>query len=156
MTHICRSSTLFLISSLGPPGLAHDSPRAQTCTFQGTCASNTTKIPREDTQRDTETAKRWREREEKARNFEPTHRAPPFGPNPFVAPLFLGWPPHPIRARPFGAPPFRGPTFSRLPPPPSPPPPHQGSTLRGSLLGKTLNWPPKSVWPKSVKVSQKH
>ena len=38
---------------------------------------DTTKIPREDTQRDTKTAKRWREREEKARNFGPsTLRAP--------------------------------------------------------------------------------
>ena len=47
---------------------SHDSLRAQTCTFQGPCASNTTKIPREDTQRDTERAKWWREREEKERN----------------------------------------------------------------------------------------
>ena len=53
----------------GAAGVSHDSPRAQTCTFQGSGLQNTTKIQREDTQRDTETAKRWREREEKERNF---------------------------------------------------------------------------------------
>ena len=38
---------------------------------------NTTKIPREDPQRDTMRTKRWREREEKARNFgPPTLRGP--------------------------------------------------------------------------------
>ena len=46
-------------------GVSHDSPRAQTCTFLGSGASNTTKIQREDTQRDTKRAKRWREWEEK-------------------------------------------------------------------------------------------
>ncbi len=53
----------------GAAGVSHDSPRAQTCTFQGSGLQNTTKIQREDTQRETETAKRWREREEKERNF---------------------------------------------------------------------------------------
>ena len=33
-------------------GVSHDSPRAQTCTFEGPGASNTTKIPREDPQRE--------------------------------------------------------------------------------------------------------
>ena len=40
-------------------------------TFKGPDASNTTKIQREDTQRDTKRAKRWREKEEEARNFGP-------------------------------------------------------------------------------------
>ena len=49
----------------------------ETCTFQGPCASKNTKIPREDPQRDTKRAKRWREKEEKARNFgPPTLRGP--------------------------------------------------------------------------------
>ena len=33
------------------PGVSHDSPRAQTCTFEGLGLQNTTKIQREDTQR---------------------------------------------------------------------------------------------------------
>ena len=37
--------------------------------FRAPALQNTTKIPREDPQRDTERAKRWREREEKERNF---------------------------------------------------------------------------------------
>ena len=40
---------------LDPPkisGLAHDSPRAQTCTLKGPGTSNTTKFPREDPQRE--------------------------------------------------------------------------------------------------------
>ena len=53
----------------GAAGVSHDSPRAQTCTFQGSGLQNTTTIQRKDTQRDTETAKRWREREEKEPNF---------------------------------------------------------------------------------------
>ena len=81
----------------------------QTCTFQGPCASNTTKIPREDTQRDTERTKRWRE--ERARNFgppfgAPPFGAPPFGAPPFGAPLFLGLGSPPFGALPFEAPPF--------------------------------------------------
>ena len=85
--------------------------------FRAPALQNTTKIPREDPQRDTETAKRWREREEKARNSgPPTLRAPPFGAPPFGAPpfgappfgapLFLGLGPPPIGAPPFWAPPF--------------------------------------------------
>ena len=58
----------------------------QTCTFQGPGASNTTKIQREDTQRDTMRAKRWREREEKARNF---------GPPTLQGPTLQGSGPHP-------------------------------------------------------------
>ena len=52
----------------------------QTCTFQGPGASNTTKIQREDTQRDTMRAKRWRETKKKKRKILglPPFRAPPF------------------------------------------------------------------------------
>ena len=66
--------------------------------------------PREDPQRDAERAKRWREREKKARNFGlPTLRGPTLqgptlsGPHPFGAPLFLGLGPPPFRGPPFGA-----------------------------------------------------
>ena len=91
--------------------------------FRAPALQNTTKIPREDSQRDTETAKRWREREEKARNFgpptlrgptlrEPTLRDPTLrgptllGSPPFGAPPFLG-----LGLPPIGAPPFEGPTL---------------------------------------------
>ena len=80
----------------------------------------TTKIPREDTQRDTERAKWWREREEKARNFGlPTLRGPTFSR--------------------FGPPTLRGPTL-RPPLPFSPgrgrpfPSPKANSTLTNSTL----------------------
>ena len=57
--------------------------------FEAPALQNTTKIPREDPQRDTKRAKRWREREEKNAKF---------------------WAPHPC-----GAPPFRGPTLLNPP-----------------------------------------
>ena len=124
----------------------------QTCTFQGPCASNTTKIPREDPQRDTMRRKRWREREKKSAKFwaphprgptlrgptlrgptlrGPTIRGPTlrgtifsrFGAPPFGAPPF-GAPP--FGAPPFGAPTLRGPIFSRFGAPPFGPPPLRG------------------------------
>ena len=52
---------------------SHDSP-TQTWTFEGPGLQNTTKIPREDTQRDSKRAKWWRERGTKERNFG---RSPP-------------------------------------------------------------------------------
>ena len=85
----------------GQAGASHDSPRAQTCTFQGPGPSNTTKIQREDTQRDTERVKRWRERDRKARNVG----TPPFGAPPtLLGPTFSG-------AHPPG-PTLGGPTFA--------------------------------------------
>ena len=38
-------------SGFGAAGASHDSPRAQTCTFEGSAFKNTTKIQREDPQR---------------------------------------------------------------------------------------------------------
>ena len=35
----------------GAAGVSHDNPKAQTCTFEGPGASNTTKIPRKDQKR---------------------------------------------------------------------------------------------------------
>ena len=65
--------------AFGPPGFHTTARELQTCTFQCTCASNTTKIPREDTQRDTKRAKRWWERGKKTRNFGLLY---PSGPHP--------------------------------------------------------------------------
>ena len=55
-------------TGFGAAGASHDSPRAQTCTFEDPGASNTTNIPRRDTQGDTKRTKWWRERKN-ARNF---------------------------------------------------------------------------------------
>ena len=49
----------------------------QTCTFERTGASNTTRIPRKRPKERKKNKKLWREREKKARNFGP----PPFGPH---------------------------------------------------------------------------
>ena len=60
--------------------------------------TNTTKILREDTQRDTKRAKLWRERTKKARNFGPH----PFGAHFFGVPLFFGFGPPPSCPHPSG------------------------------------------------------
>ena len=62
----------------GPPGFHTTARELQTCTFKGPAASNTTKIPREDTQREKKSEKGTGRGEEKARNFGP----PPSGPHP--------------------------------------------------------------------------
>ena len=87
---------------------------SQRAHFRAPALQNTTKIPREDPQRDTERAKRWRERDEKARNFgPPTLPGPhPSGPHPSGAPPF--WEPHPSGPHFIlgsGPPTLRGPTL---------------------------------------------
>ena len=73
----------------GPPGLHTTTRELQTRTLKGSGASNTTKIPREDTQRDTKRAKWWRKREKKREILgPPPFGAPPFGSPPFGAPFF--------------------------------------------------------------------
>ena len=70
----------------GPPGL-HTTAPLQTRTFEGPGASNTTKIQREDTQRETTRAKMGAgEGKKKTRNFGLPR---PSGPPPFVAPPFV-------------------------------------------------------------------
>ena len=66
-------------------GASHNSPRAQTCTFQGPSFSkkhhqNSTKR----TPQEREERKLWREREKKSEILD----SPPFGAPPFGAPLF--------------------------------------------------------------------
>ena len=74
------------------PGVHTTAQELQTCTFQGSGASkhhqNSTRRP----QRDTMRAKRWRGREEKARNFGPPH---PLGPHPWGPHFFQVWASHP-------------------------------------------------------------
>ena len=76
------------IRGFGAAGASHDSPRALTCTFEGPDAVNTTKIPREDPQREKKTREdppeRGKERKwergrgkKSAKNIGPP---PPFGP----------------------------------------------------------------------------
>ena len=60
------------VGGFGAAGVSHDSPRAHTCTFEGLGASNTTKIPREDTQRDTKKSETGGGRRKKSRNFGPS------------------------------------------------------------------------------------
>ena len=69
---------------LAPPGFHTTAREFQTCTFKGPGASNTTKIPREDPQREREREKerRWgQEREKKSAKFwAPAFGHPPFEP----------------------------------------------------------------------------
>ena len=125
----------------------------QTCTFEGSGASNTTKIPREDTQRETQRAKigAGEGKKKKARNFGP----PPFGalrrPHPSTPP--------PFGAPPFGAPPF-GPNFHGFGPHPLGP---HHDTPDPKMDWPKLDWPklvksgwPKRDWPKSAPSSWQH
>ena len=76
------------------PGLHTTAQEPQTYTIEGSGASNTTKIPREDTQRDTKRAKRWRDREKKREILGlPTLRGPTF---------FWVWGRHPSGPHPLG------------------------------------------------------
>ena len=76
--------------ALGPPGLRTRTRELQTCTLERPGLQNTTKIPREDTQRGKKRIFK-RERGKKERNFgPPTLRAPTLRPPPFGPPPFLG------------------------------------------------------------------
>ena len=87
----------------GPPLLHTTTRELQTRTFQRPCASNTTKIPRENPQREKKERNfRW-ERAKKARNF---------GPPTLWAPTPPG--PHPSGPPPLRAPTPSGPTKKKL------------------------------------------
>ena len=77
----------------GPPGLAHDNPRAQTCTLMGSGASNTTKIPRPETPKQRNGGGRG----EKKRQILAPH---PSGAPPFAGRTLRG--PHPSGLLPSG------------------------------------------------------
>ena len=57
-----------------PSGFHTTAREPKRAHFMAPSFKNTTKIQREDTQRDTKRAKRWREREEKERNFGRSRR----------------------------------------------------------------------------------
>ena len=101
--------------------------------FRAPALQTPPKFHEKTTQRDTERAKRWREREEKARNFgPPTLRGPTLrGPTLRGLPLFRGSGPHP----PFGAPPFGAPLFLGSGPPPSRAPPFGATPFGATPLG---------------------
>ena len=113
----------------GPPGLHTTTRELQTCTFERTGASNTTKIPR----------KRPKEREKRIKNCGGREKKreilgpPPFGASPFGPPPF-GPPP-------FGAPSLRGPHPTLRGPHPLGP--HHDT----KNIGQKLDWP-KLDWPK--------
>ena len=93
----------------------------QTCTFERPGASNTTKIPREDPQREEENEFSGGRGKKKARNFGPHPSGPhPSGPHP-SGPHPSG--PHPSGPHPSGPHPFRPPLFLGL-----------GPTLLGSNM----------------------
>ena len=119
-------------AAVGPPVFHTTARELQTCTLKGPGASSTTKIPREDPQRERE-RKRTKMRSREGKNsakFWASHPsgAPPFGAPPFGAPPF-GLPPS--GSRPSGPPPSNpspnpyslAPTFSRFGPPTLPLPP---------------------------------
>ena len=139
----------------GRRGFTRQTRELQTRTFERPGASNTTKFPLENPQRE-ERMKFPVGEGKKARNFGP----PPFGPtlrapHPFGPPLFLGSGPNPLgaptlalplRAPPFGAPTFGAPLFG---PPlfwvraptlsaPSPLGPHPSAKCG---IGQVWSWP---------------
>ena len=84
----------------GATGVSHDSPKAQTCTFERPGASNTTKIPREDPQRGKKRTNFPAGEGKKSAKFWAPHPSGlhPSGLHPsgsLRAPLFLGLGPHP-------------------------------------------------------------
>ena len=99
MEHIPRNPFLLdkrkFSQNLRPPGLAHDSLRAQTCTFEVPVFKNTTKIPRKRPPERKERMKFSAGESRKSANFWAPH---PSGPPHFGAP-------------PFGAPPLEPPPF---------------------------------------------
>ena len=74
----------------------------QTCTFEGSSASNTTKIPREDPQEEGRKNENCGGRGKQKREIL-VH--PPFGPHPTGPPLFLSFGPPPFGSRNLRAPP---------------------------------------------------
>ena len=75
-------------------GVSHNSPRTPDAHISGLGASNTTKIPREDTQRDTKRAKWWRKNKKRE-----ILGSPPFGAPPFGAQFLWVWGLHPSGPR---------------------------------------------------------
>ena len=69
----------FFPSPARAAAVSHDSPRVQTCTFEGPGASNTTKIPREDPQRERKRTKMGAGEGKKKREILGPH---PSGPHP--------------------------------------------------------------------------
>ena len=80
-----RTASIDVRPSGGPPGLAHDSPRTQTCTFERPGASNTTKIPRKRPKEREKRMKNCGGRGKKKREILGPHHS---GPHPSGAPPF--------------------------------------------------------------------
>ena len=113
-----RRTPLSQTPSLGPPsasrrplspqGFHTTARKLQTCTFEGPGASNTTKIPREDPQREKKSENGCGRGGKKLEILGP----PPFEPQLLTPYFFLGLGSTPLDPQPFGCPPFwRRPTF---------------------------------------------
>ena len=110
---------------------------SKTCTFERPGASNTTKIPREDTQRETKRAKMGAGEGKNAKFWALRPSAPPFKAPDFGAPDF-------------GAPPFGALLFPGLGPPPFGAPPFVVQKFNIQKLAEIeIGRTRKKSWPKS-------
>ena len=107
-----------LMSSLAA-GVSHDSPRTQNVHISSPGASNTTKIPRENPQRDTERAKWWKRKKKREFLEPPTLRGPTLRGSTLRGPTLLQGPTlrDPTLQGPTRAPPNKVETPRRPPPP---------------------------------------
>ena len=129
----------------------------QTCTFQGTGDSNTTKIPRKDPQREKEERKLGREEEKKSAKFSAPHPSGlhPSGPPPFGAFTLRGL--HPSRPPPSG---LHTSGLHPSGPHPSKAPHFVRPKIQNPKIGRNRNWPKSKLaeveigrsrkWPKSI------
>ena len=117
----------------GPPGLHTTTQELQTCTFEGSGASNTTKIPRKGPTREGEKNKNCGGRGKKKREIlgPPTVRGPTLGAPPLRGPTLAGA--HPSGPHPSGGPPFGAPLFLGLAP--NPLGPHHDAKNIGQKIG---------------------
>ena len=91
----------------GAAGLHTTARELQTRTFEGSGASNTTKIPREDTQRDKKSENGGGRGKKSAKFWAPTIRAPTLRGPALGGPTFSGFGPSPFKPSPCVAPPSR-------------------------------------------------
>ena len=165
--------------SVGPPGFHTTARELQTCTFDVPGATNTTKIPREDTQREREKERHGGEGEEKERNLAVRRRGSTEGGSggrwsrevqtsnnhnnakPRTSGAPKGWPPLPSKVQGLGLSEGVGHNNNTTTQQQQQHKQHTTTTTTTpENFAKTLkhqNWPklvwPKSVWPKSVKTA---
>ena len=124
---------------------------SKTCTFERPGASNTTKIPREDTQRETKRAKMGAGERKSAKFWAPRPSGPrPAGPHP-SRPTLQG--PR-LRGPRLRGPTLRGPTFSRFGPPALRGPTLCGPKIQHPKISRSRNWPNSKKKLAEVKIGR--